>query len=230
MFAMKQIIIIEDETPLRELIAFNLSKSGFSTTEAPDANFALQCISEKEFDLILLDLMLPGLQGIDFLKIIKSNEKHKNIPVMIVSAKNSEKDIVAGLNTGADDYLTKPFSIHILQAKVSAMMRRQAGYISDILFHKGIEVNADKHITTVDGKVVKISSKEFQLLSMFIKYPGKVFTRSQLLDSIWGYDSEVYTRTVDVHISSLRKKLGKKGILIQSLPKIGYRMEVWSRF
>jgi two-component system phosphate regulon response regulator PhoB len=130
------------------------------------------------------------------------------------------------LEAGADDYLTKPFSIHVLNAKVKAMMRRHKDYLSDNLSHRGITVNIDEHKVTVDNRVVQLSSKEFLLLTVLLQNPGKVFTRSRLLNSVWGYDAEVYTRTVDVHISSLRKKLGEQGSLIQSLPKIGYRMEL----
>ncbi len=223
---MKKILIIEDEAPLRELMEFNLEKEGFAITGAPDANFALQAIEDMEYHLILLDLMLPGLQGIDFLKIIRNKEKFQNIPVMIISAKNSEDDIVKGLDAGADDYLTKPFSIHVLNAKVKAMMRRHKGYLSNNLSHKGITINMDEHKVLVDENEVHLSSKEFQLLTILLQNPGKVFTRSQLLNSVWGYDAEVYTRTVDVHISSLRKKLKDRGCVVQSLPKIGYRMEL----
>lgn len=223
---MKNILIVEDEEFLRELVNFNLTKEGFAITEAPDANFALQVIEDINFELILLDLMLPGLQGVDFLKIIRNNLKYKNIPVMIISAKNSEKDIVNGLNAGADDYLTKPFSIHVLLAKVKAMLRRQKGYISENLGYEGIELNVEKHIVEVNKIPVKLSAKEFQLLSIFMKNPGKVFTRTQLLNLVWGYDADVYTRTVDVHVSSLRKKLEEKSSLIHSLPKIGYKLEL----
>lgn len=223
---MKNILIVEDEDVLRELMKFNLEKEGFLITEAPDANFALQIIEDVKFDLILLDLMLPGLQGIDFLKIVREKDKFKNIPVMIISAKNSENDIVSGLEAGADDYLTKPFPISVLKAKVKAMLRRQSGYVSENLKVAGIELNNEEHFVKINNEKIKLSAKEFQLLSIFMKNQGKVFTRSQLLNLVWGYDADIYTRTVDVHVSSLRKKLKEKGSVLHSLPKIGYKLEI----
>jgi len=175
--------------------------------------------------LILLDLMLPGLQGDQFLKILRRMDRVSEIPVMIVSAKDSEDEIVSGLDAGADDYLTKPFSIKILLAKTAALLRRSGSTGRETAVHSGICVNTETHRASVDGRDIQLAAKEFELLLLFVRNPEKVFTRNQLLNTIWGYEAEIFTRTVDAHISSLRKKLGEKGRLIRSVPKIGYRME-----
>ena len=222
---MRRILVIEDEPDLLELIRFNLETKGYQVEGVDNANDALILLEEVHFDLILLDLMLPGLQGDQFLRLLRNMDRVADTPVMIVSAKNSETDIVAGLDAGADDYLTKPFSIQVLQAKVKALLRRTKDVSRSVAGHAGIEINTETHRATVDGAEIQLASKEFDLLLLFVRNPEKVFTRNQLLNTIWGYESDVFTRTVDAHISSLRKKLGDTGQLIRSVPKIGYRME-----
>ncbi|MCK5880079.1 MAG: response regulator transcription factor [Holophagae bacterium] len=222
---MKRILIIEDEPDLRDLVEFNLKASGYSPVGTDNANDALMLINDAQFDLILLDLMLPGLQGDQFLKILRGMDRVSDTPLMIVSAKDSEEDIVAGLDAGADDYLTKPFSIKVLLAKTAAILRRATTMGRKNTVHAGISVNSETHRATVDGRDIQLAAKEFDLLLLFVRNPEKVFTRNQLLNTIWGYEADIFTRTVDAHISSLRKKLGEKGRLICSVPKIGYRME-----
>lgn len=222
---MKRILVIEDEPDLRELVEFNLKTSGYLPVGTDNANDALMFVKDAQFDLILLDLMLPGLQGDQFLGILRGMDRVSDTPVMIVSAKDSEEDIVAGLDAGADDYLTKPFSIKVLIAKTAALLRRASSGGRENAVHAGISVNSETHRATVDGKEIKLAAKEFDLLLLFVRNPEKVFTRNQLLNTIWGYEADIFTRTVDAHVSSLRKKLGEKGRLIRSVPKIGYRME-----
>ncbi len=222
---MKRILIIEDEPDIRELVTFNLKTAGYLPEGVDNANDALVLLNETHFDLILLDMMLPGLQGDQFLRILRRMDRVSNIPVLIVSAKDSEDDIVAGLNAGADDYLTKPFGIKVLLAKTAAILRRAGVGNRQKISHEGIEINTETHRATVDGKEIQLAAKEFNLLVLFVRNPEKVFTRNQLLNTVWGYETDIFTRTVDAHISSLRKKLGKKGKLIRSVPKIGYRME-----
>ena len=222
---MKRILIIEDEPDIRSLIAFNLKTAGYRPEGVDNANDGLVLLKESHFDLILLDMMLPGLQGDQFLRILRGMDRVSNIPVLIVSAKDSEDDIVAGLNAGADDYLTKPFGIKVLLAKTAAILRRAGTGNRRKVSHEGIEINSETHRASVDGKEIHLAAKEFDLLALFIRNPEKVFTRNQLLNTVWGYETDIFTRTVDAHISSLRKKLGEKGKLIRSVPKIGYRME-----
>ena len=222
---MRRILVIEDEPDLLDLIRFNLETKGYVVEGVDNANDAIILLEDVHFDLILLDLMLPGLQGDQFLRLLRNMDRVADTPVMIVSAKNSETDIVAGLDAGADDYLTKPFSIQVLLAKVKALLRRTRGVSRSVATHAGIEINTETHRAAVDGTEIQLASKEFDLLLLFLKNPGKVFTRNQLLNTIWGYEADVFTRTVDAHISALRKKLGEKGHLIRSVPKIGYRME-----
>ncbi len=222
---MRRILAIEDEPDLLELVRFNLETKGYQVEGVDNANDALILLEDAHFDLILLDLMLPGLQGDQFLKLMRNMDRVGDTPVMIMSAKNAETDIVTGLDAGADDYLTKPFSIQVLLAKVKALLRRTKDATRSVASHAGIEINTETHRVLVEGNEVQLASKEFDLLLLFIKNPEKVFTRNQLLNTVWGYESDVFTRTVDAHISSLRKKLGDRGQLLRSVPKIGYRME-----
>jgi two-component system phosphate regulon response regulator PhoB len=222
---MNRILIVEDEEALRELMSFNLTKAGYDVVEAENANDALIFLEEITPDLVILDIMMPGLKGTQFLQIMKKSPKYSYIPVIIVSARSSEADIVEGLELGADDYITKPFSMKVLIAKVKILLRRQNKKEENIINYKGIYVDVEKYKVFVENNEVVLTYKEFELLLFFLKHPKKVFTRSQLLSNIWGYEADLYTRTVDSHISSLRKKLENKGDLIKSIPKIGYVLE-----
>lgn len=222
---MKRILVIEDEPDIQELIVFNLKTNGYDAIGTDNANDALIHVEDVQFDLIVLDLMLPGLQGTQFLKILRNMDRVADTAVMIVSAKNTENDVVAGLDAGADDYLTKPFSVKVLLARINALLRRTKESGRSEISHSGITINTETHRVNVDGNDIHLARKEHELLLLFLQNPEKVFTRNQLLNTIWGYDADIYTRTVDAHVSSLRKKLGEKGQLIRSVPKIGYRME-----
>lgn len=222
---MSKILIVEDEESLREILKYNLERNDFETFCAEDANQALLYLEELVPDLILLDLMLPGLKGGQFLKIIKENPKYISIPVIVVSAKNSEDDIIRALELGAEDYITKPFNIKILIAKVKVIIKRSLRSDSKIIVYKDVEMDTTLRTVKVSGEAIALTHKEFELLYFLVTNPKRVFTRNQLLSNIWGYDSDIYTRTVDSHISSLRKKLKGSGNLIKSLPKIGYKAE-----
>lgn len=222
---MSKILIVEDEESLREILKYNLERNDFETFCAEDANQALLYLEELVPDLILLDLMLPGLKGGQFLKIIKENPKYISIPVIVVSAKNSEDDIIRALELGAEDYITKPFNIKILTAKVKVIIKRSLRSDSKIIVYKDVEMDTTLRTVKVSGEAIALTHKEFELLYFLVTNPKRVFTRNQLLSNIWGYDSDIYTRTVDSHISSLRKKLKGSGNLIKSLPKIGYKAE-----
>ncbi|MCG8338822.1 MAG: response regulator [Proteobacteria bacterium] len=224
---MNKILLIEDQEDLRELIVYNLQKDNkFEVIESDNANDALIILEDVNVDLILLDLMLPGLKGTDFLRIIKNKEKTEEIPVIIISAKTKEQDVVQGLKLGADDYLTKPFSTKVLMAKIETILRRVSPGKQTTFSYQSIRLNRENHKVYADGNEVTLTNKEFELILLFLKKPQKVFHRNQLLNTIWGYDSDVFTRTVDAHISSLRKKLGKQGKLIKSIPKVGYGLDI----
>jgi two-component system phosphate regulon response regulator PhoB len=222
---MNNILIIEDELDLRNIIKFNLEQCGFGIQESSNANDALILMEDFLPDLILLDLMLPGLKGENFLTLIKKNEKFKEIPVIIISAKNREEDIVKAIENGAHDYLVKPFSLKVLIAKINSIIKRNLGYFDSITEYEGIRIDERNYKIFLDDQELELTHKEYLLLSFFVKHPKQVFTRNQLLSNVWGYESDVYTRTVDSHISSLRKKLGTKGQLIRSIQKIGYKLE-----
>ena len=176
-------------------------------------------------ELILLDIMLPGDDGLELLKKLKSSSKTKGIPVIMVTAKGSEYDKVVGLDSGADDYVTKPFGMMELVSRIKAVLRR-SGKVEDRMDMEtsGVHVDVKKHEVTVDGKEISLTLKEFELLEKLMRNQGIVLTRDQLLTEIWGYDFDGETRTVDVHIRTLRQKLGEKGEIIQTVRGVGYRV------
>ncbi len=223
---MARILLVEDETPLQELVSFNVQNAGHTIIVTDNANDALMRLEEYLPDLILLDIMLPGLKGDQFLRLVRSNSKYSGIPIIVVSAKNSEGDIVQMLEAGADDYLTKPFSMKVLLARIKVVLKRsRQDQLSEVITYADLTVDEVKHQVYFADQEIILTSKEFELLLLLIKYPRRVFTRNQLLTTIWGYDTEVFTRTVDSHISTLRKKLGVVGSVIKSVPKIGYKVE-----
>jgi two-component system phosphate regulon response regulator PhoB len=166
--------------------------------------------------------MLPGLQGLQFLDILRRRDK--SLPVIVISARNSEEDIIKALDRGADDYLPKPFTIKLLETKIKVALRRsgERGGNLEIFQSAGVAVDLSSHRATIDGDEIQLTRKEFDLLALFARRPEKVFTRNQLLSVIWGYENELNSRTVDVHVATLRKKLGPKGRHVRTLPKIGY--------
>ncbi|MDR1870566.1 MAG: response regulator transcription factor [Deltaproteobacteria bacterium] len=218
-----RIMTIEDEAALRELIEYDLTRAGFQCLGLENANDALMVVEDWLPDLILLDLMLPGLQGLQFLEIIR--KKHRT-PVIVISARNSESDIIAALDRGADDYVTKPFTFSFLEAKIRAVTRRGQAGAAAVIEAGGIRLDVTSHKVKVENQQLSLTQKEFELLSLFMRSPGQVFSRNQLLNAVWGYDNELISRTVDAHVATLRKKLGGRGRFIQTLPKIGYAFEV----
>ncbi|MBW2187190.1 MAG: winged helix-turn-helix domain-containing protein [Deltaproteobacteria bacterium] len=223
---MAKILLIEDEDALREIVTFNVENAGHTIVGSDNANDALMILEDFLPDLILLDIMLPGLKGDQFLSLIRANAKFAGISVIVISAKSSEEDIVDVLEAGADDYLTKPFSMKILLAKILVVLKRSRVEETGVLVnYEQISVDETSHKAFVAGQEITLTNKEFALLLLFVKHPRRVFTRNQLLNTIWGYDADVFTRTVDSHISTLRKKLGESGQVIKSIAKIGYKVE-----
>lgn len=220
------IFILEDEHAIRELIEYalnthSLESKGFAT---PSAFFeALNTLSEDCMpELILLDMMLPEQDGIEVLKILKKKQSTKHIPVILLTAKSSELDKVYGLNMGADDYVTKPFGVLELLARINALLRRTRGLSLDEYSFQEITLNPKTRIVSANGVPISLTYKEFEMLMLFLANPHLVFTREQLLESIWG--SEFQTRTVDVHINTLRTKLGESGKYIQTVRGVGYKI------
>ncbi|MGC8501848.1 winged helix-turn-helix domain-containing protein [Desulfurella sp.] len=218
---MFNILIVEDEETISHLIEFNLNKEGFKTVIAGDANYAMLLLKDFIPNVIILDLMLPGLQGEDFLRLLKSKNEYKDIAIIILSAKSQESIITKLLADGADDYIVKPFSVKVLIAKIKALLRRIEKKDNKLIFN-GIELDLNTFSAYLDNKIIDLTTKEFEVLRLFLSNPNKIFSREELFTKVWGYDSQVQTRTVDVHISSLRKKLGTKSDIIKSKPKVGY--------
>lgn len=220
-----RIMIIEDEEALRELLEYEFSRLDIVVVSLDNANDALIAVEDCPPDLILLDLMLPGLKGLQFLDLLRRDGNE--VPVVIISARNAETDIINALERGADDYVTKPFSFNFLEAKIRAVLRRGGEIKTSSRFSAGgISVDLEAHRAFKDDQALSLTQKEFELLTLFMRKAGRAFTRNQLLNIIWGYDSNLVSRTVDVHVASLRKKLGEKGHYIETVPKIGYLWEV----
>lgn len=217
------IYFVEDDSSIRELVIYTLSNTGFEAYGMDNAKALYQSISVKKPDLILLDIMLPGENGLEILKKLRSSPDTSDIPVIMVTAKGSEYDKIVGLDSGADDYISKPFGIMELVARIKAVLRRVTKKINANEYeYEGVYINSSDHTVTADGKPVLLTLKEFDLLYELMSNKGIVLTRDSLLERVWGYDYSGETRTVDVHIRTLRKKLGKKGNIIITVRGVGY--------
>lgn len=224
----KNILVVEDDPDIKELISFNLSNQGHQVFEANDGELGIEKARKDLPDLILLDLMLPGIHGLDVCRIIKADQETKDIPIIMVTAMGQEEDIVKGLETGADDYITKPFSIKVLLARVSAVLRRSfEEYDQDSdksLLINGISIKPRLREVRVENKVIdNLTFSEFQILYLLAGHPGWVFTRYQIIDKIRGDNYPVTDRSVDFQIVGLRKKLRGAGKLIRTVRGVGYR-------
>ena len=216
---------VEDDDNIRELVIYTLETTGLKARGFADGSAFMEALAFDTPELILLDIMLPGDDGLELLKKLKSSPKTKGIPVIMVTAKGSEYDKVVGLDSGADDYVTKPFGMMELVSRIKAVLRR-SGKVEDRMDMEtsGVHIDVKKHQVTVDGKEISLTLKEFELLEKLMRNQGIVLTRDQLLTEIWGYDFDGETRTVDVHIRTLRQKLGEKGEIIQTVRGVGYRV------
>lgn len=224
----EKVLIIDDEEHIVELIKYNLESSGYKTYEAYNGIDGLKIARKELPDLILLDLMLPGIDGLEVCKRLRADDKLKQVPIIMLTAKSEEIDKILGLELGADDYITKPFSIRELNARIKAVLRRisplEEG--ADLYRFADVEIDYNKHEIKKNGIKVDLTLKEFELLDHLIKNKGKVLTRDLLLDKIWGYEYVGETRTVDVHIRHLRQKLeedDKNPKFIETVRGIGYR-------
>ena len=221
------IFCVEDDGNIRELVVYTLESTGFQARGFEDGSSFLVALALETPELVLLDIMLPGEDGMELLRKLKASKKTKDIPVIMVTAKGAEYDKVKGLDAGADDYVTKPFGMMELISRIKAVLRRSAkgSVSSEDTFEIGeIRLDPMKHEVTVHGEVVNLTLKEYELLKRLMKNSNIVLTRDQLLEDIWGYDFDGETRTVDVHVRTLRQKLGDAGEQIETVRGVGYRM------
>ena len=219
------IFCVEDDSGIRNLMLYTLNASGFETKGFPDSREFWEAVKEEEPELVLLDVMLPGEDGITILKKLRSDAATAHIPVIMASAKGTEFDKVTGLDLGADDYLAKPFGMMEMVSRIKSVLRRTAPKETPVIKLGIIELNTGKHTVSVDGKPVALTLKEYDLLCLMMKNRGLVFTREQLLNKIWGQNFIGETRTVDVHIGTLRTKLGKAGGYVETVRGVGYKVE-----
>ncbi len=220
------IYCVEDDQSIRELMLYALRASGFEAEGFGEGEAMFQALNHTAPQLILLDIMLPGMDGIEILKKLRASSSTTQIPVIIASAKGTEYDKVVGLDLGADDYLAKPFGMMEMVSRIRAVLRRSGGQPSARDLQMGsLRVDPTAHTVYADGVRIELTLKEFELLKLFLEHPGRVFTRDQLLEQIWSTDYLGETRTVDVHIGTLRTKLGACGSYIRTVRGVGYRME-----
>lgn len=223
---MKRILIVEDEPEIREMIRYILEPQGYLLSEVDNAQDARKFLSEQTFDLILMDWMLPGRSGLEFTQEIKQKSQKIYPPVIMLTARADESDKVEGLNSGADDYITKPFSPRELAARIKAVIRRSGGQQDELSIEfDGLCIDPVRHQVTLADRPINLSPAEYKLLHFFMSHPDRAYTRSQILDKVWGDNAYVEERTVDVHIRRLRKLLEPSGhdAFIQTIRGVGYR-------
>ncbi len=226
-----KVLVVDDEEHIVELIKFNLEANGYSVIEAYDGFKAIELAQETDVDILILDLMLPGIDGLETCKRLKKNPKTENLPIIILTAKGDETDKVLGLEIGADDYITKPFGVRELMARIKAVLRRSIDDKSEIVNGIQIEdlvIDIEKHEVTKNNQKIDLTLKEFELLRILAENRGKVLSRNMLLDEVWGYDYFGETRTVDVHIRHLRRKIEENDKIpkyIETIRGVGYKMK-----
>ncbi len=222
-----KVLVVEDEPAQREVLSYNLEAEGFDVTSAGTGDEALLLIEEEAPDIVVLDWMLPGLSGIEVCRRLKTRTRTRDMPIIMLSARSEEVDRVRGLETGADDYVVKPFSVLELMARVRTQLRRaRPASVGERLEYEDIVLDADTHRVTRSGRALKLGPTEFRLLATFMERPGRVWSREQLLDRVWGRNIYVDSRTVDVHIGRLRKALGAFGgaDLVRTVRGAGYAL------
>lgn len=220
------IFVVEDDPNIRELVTYTLQSTGFDACGFENGSEFLKALSDGEKpELVLLDIMLPGEDGISILGKLRKKSATRDLPIIMMTAKGTEYDKVLGLDSGADDYITKPFGMMELVSRVKAVLRRTQKTTKDTTYRiDNLELDVEKHKVKVDGQEVTLTLKEFEMLEKLVKNQHIVLTRDKLLEEIWGYDFDGETRTVDVHVRTLRQKLGSAGELIETVRGVGYRM------
>ena len=217
---------VEDDSSIRDIEVYALSSTGFEARGFEDGDSFWSALQSVKPDLVVLDVMLPGKDGVTLLKMMKGSEEFRDIPVIMATAKGSEYDKIQSLDLGADDYLVKPFGIMEMVSRVKAVLRRcKPARESNLLKLDGLVLNPEEHTVTMDGQRLMLTFKEYELLQLFLSQPGTAFSREQLLSSVWNTDYMGETRTVDMHIRTLRQKLGKYGHIIETVRNVGYRLE-----
>ena len=218
---------VEDDSSIRDIEVYALTSTGFEAKGFEDGDSFWDALQSEKPELVVLDVMLPGKDGVTLLKLMKQTEEFRVIPVIMATAKGTEYDKIQSLDLGADDYLVKPFGIMEMVSRVKAVLRRcRPVKESKSLKLEGLELNPEEHTVTIDGERVILTYKEYELLHLFLSQPGIAFTRVQLLSSVWNTEYAGETRTVDMHIRTLRQKLGSYGTLIETVRNVGYRLEV----
>lgn len=220
------IYVVEDDTDIRELESYALKNSGYDIVQFDSGKEVFESCLEKQPSMILLDIMLPDEDGLSILKKLRANDKAKNIPVILVTAKSTELDTVKGLDMGADDYIAKPFGVMELVSRVKALLRRteKQQQPSDGISYQNINIDDEKHVVTVDEKPTELTFKEYELLKFLIMNKGIVLTREKIMNKVWGFEYEGESRTVDMHIKTLRQKLGESGSVIKTIRNVGYKL------
>jgi len=231
--ARETILVVEDDENIQQLVGYNLAKAGFHVVYADNGEQALSVIKREKPELIVLDLMLPGLSGFEVCKLVRKDPKTKNLPIVMLTAKSEENDMAAGLDLGADDYITKPFSPKILISRIKAALRRKEGLSEEgggskkagpVTIH-GITIDPNRYEVLVGEEAIILTVTEFSILELLARRPGWVFNRQQIIDGVRGYDYVITPRAVDVQVFGLRKKLGEAGKYIETVRGIGYRMQ-----
>ena len=217
---------VDDDNTIRDIEVYTLTQTGFEAKGFADGISMLEALKTEKPELIVLDIMLPGKDGVEILKEIRSNPETRKIPVIMATAKGTEMDKIQGLDTGADDYLVKPFGVMEMVSRIKAVLRRcEPDEKEEVLSIGKITLSDKEHLVTVNGEKVVLTFKEFEILKLFMSNPGIVFSRDKLLSEVWGIDYLCESRTVDMHIKTLRQKLGDAGALIETVIGVGYKME-----
>ncbi len=222
------LLVVEDDQNLANLLEYNLNRAGYKCFISGSAEDALTELSRKSFDLVLLDIMLPGMDGFELCRKIRQHQLYKDIPIIMVTAKGEEIDRILGFELGIDDYVIKPFSPRELSLRIRAILkreRRQGGKVNEVLKTGGLEVDLTRHIVTLDGKELVLTLMEFKLLVALLKRKGEAQSREALLSDVWDIDKSISTRTIDTHITRIREKLGETGSIIKTVRGLGYKLD-----